>query len=132
MNFNNYDKKVYDLLKKSLDVSTLRSKAISNNLANINTKNYKRLYVNFKDTLKDAEDSIYMKKTNKKHIPDENEIGNLKLEKDEISSMRQDGNNVNIDNEIVNQAANSLMYDALITEVSNRISMRRSVIKGGR
>jgi flagellar basal-body rod protein FlgB len=46
--------------------------------------------------------------------------------------MREDGNNVNIDSEMTNQAANSLMYNALITQINNRLSNTRTVINGGR
>ncbi|WP_102400935.1 flagellar basal body rod protein FlgB [Haloimpatiens massiliensis] len=122
----------YNLLKKSLDASALRSKVISNNLVNINTKGYKRRYVTFEDSLKNAEDDIIMKKTSQKHMDIGQVWGSMEVKKDTKTSMRQDGNNVDIDSEIVNQSANTLMYDALTVELNNRILMRRSVIKGGR
>lgn len=122
----------YNLLKKSLDAAALRSKVISNNLVNINTKGYKRRYVTFEDSLKNAEDDTIMKKTSPKHMDIGQVLGSMEVKKDTKTSMRQDGNNVDIDSEIVNQSANTLMYDALTVELNNRILMRRSVIKGGR
>ncbi|WP_035289897.1 flagellar basal body rod protein FlgB [Clostridium sp. KNHs214] len=122
----------YNLLKKSLDASALRSKVISNNLVNINTKGYKRRYVTFEESLKNAENDIAMKRTSQKHMDAGEIFGNMEVKKDTKTSMRQDGNNVDIDSEIVNQSANTLMYDALTVELNNRILMRRSVIKGGR
>ena len=44
--------------------------------------------------------------------------------------MRDDGNNVDINVETVNQAANELMYNSLITLENNRLNMRKSVIMG--
>lgn len=122
----------YNLLKKSLDASALRSKVISNNLVNINTKGYKRRYVTFEESLKNAENDIAMKRTSQKHMDAGEIFGNMEVKQDTKTSMRQDGNNVDIDSEIVNQSANTLMYDALTVELNNRILMRRSVIKGGR
>lgn len=44
--------------------------------------------------------------------------------------MTEDGNNVDMDTEIVNQAANTLMYSALVNQMNSRLSMERYVISG--
>ncbi len=44
--------------------------------------------------------------------------------------MRTDGNNVDIDNEMVNNSANALMYNALVTQVNNRLATTRYIING--
>ena len=62
------DGDTYSLLKKSMEASTLRSKVSSNNIANINTKNYKGLYVTFEETLKDNMAADTMKTDNSKDI----------------------------------------------------------------
>lgn len=123
---------VYELLKKSLDASSLRSKVIANNIANINTKGYKRYNVSFEESLKNSVDNLNLKITDEKHINDGNSLGNIKIEQDTSRSMREDGNNVDIDNEMTNQAANSLMYNALISQVNSRIALERYVINEGR
>ncbi|SKA72699.1 flagellar basal-body rod protein FlgB [Clostridium sp. USBA 49] len=123
---------VYELLKKSLDASSLRSKVIANNIANINTKGYKRYNVSFEESLKNSVDNLNLKTTDKKHINDGKSLGNIKIEQDTSRSMREDGNNVDIDNEMTNQAANSLMYNALISQVNSRIALERYVINEGR
>jgi len=122
------DQKVYGLLKKGLDASSLRSKTSANNIANINTKGYKRFYVTFEDSLKDSEDQL--KLTDNRHIPYGNNSGEAKVQQDTATSMREDGNNVDIDNEMANQAANTLMYNALVTQVSNRLAITKYVIDG--
>jgi flagellar basal-body rod protein FlgB len=118
----------YNLIKRGLDVSSLRSKAIANNMANINTAGYKRSTVSFEDTLKDVSSDI--QNTGYTNV-DENSFGQVKLDKDTSSSMRADGNNVDLESEKVNQAANTLLYNALVTQANNKLSMTRYVITGG-
>lgn len=134
MNLNGLskDNMTYELIRKSLDASTIRGKAIANNIANINTKGYKRFNVSFEESLKNASDELEMKTTNEKHFKNGNDFGEIKVEQDESHSMREDGNNVDLDNEKANQAANTLMYNALITQINGRLSNTKYVINGGR
>lgn len=124
------DQLTYNLLKKGLDASSLRSKAISNNIANINTKGYKREYVSFEESLKENMDNFNLKAEDDKHIQDGSEYGEVKTATDNSSSMREDGNNVDPENEMANEAANTLMYNALITQANSRLTMERYVITG--
>ena len=61
----------YELIKRALDVSDLRGKAIANNIANINTKGYKRINVTFEETLSNVTEDFKTK-------------GNTKIPKNEI------------------------------------------------
>lgn len=123
----------YDLLKQGIKASTLRAKAISNNIANINTKDYKAFNVVFEDNLNGTNNQkLSMKKTNEKHIDTNTSDGNITVEKDNSTSMRNDGNNVDLDIEKANQAANTMKYYALTQQASNKISMTKYVISGGR
>lgn len=123
----------YNLLKKGLDASALRSKVSANNIANINTKGYKRFNVSFEEYLQDSTENLNLKTTNNKHIQGESDgYGTIKVQQDTSTSMRADGNNVDIDNEMTNQAANAMMYNALISQVNSRLSMERYVISEGR
>ncbi|MDP4143298.1 MAG: flagellar basal body rod protein FlgB [Bacillota bacterium] len=133
MSINNVseDRLVYSLLKKGLDASTQRSKVISNNIANVNTSNFKRSYVTFEDSLQNSIDNLAMEKTDTKHMDDGTSYGQIQVKQDTTSSMNSDGNNVNIDAEMANEAQNTLMYDALESQVNSRLSMERYVITGG-
>lgn len=122
----------YNLLKKSLDASALRGKVIANNVANINTNNYKKLYVTFEDTLNDSMGLNTMKTDNNKHIQAGSNNGDITVQRDESTSMRQDGNNVDIDIEMTNQAANTLMYSALVKQANSKISLTSYIIGGGK
>lgn len=123
------DSTTYNLIKKGMDVTTLSGKVINNNIANVNTKNYKREYVNFDEALKSESSKDMMKKTNGKHMGLSS--SDIEIKKDTKSSMREDGNNVDIESEMTNAAANSLMYDALVKQANTRFNMRSTVIKGG-
>ncbi|MGH4125750.1 MAG: flagellar basal body rod protein FlgB [Clostridium sp.] len=122
----------YNLLKKSMDASAVRGKVIGNNVANINTKGYKKLYVTFEDTLNDSMGENIMKTDNVKHMQTAGRSGDIAIKRDENTSMRQDGNNVDIDLEMTNQAANTLMFNALVKQTNSKIALTSYIIGGGR
>lgn len=119
----------YELIKRALDVSDLRGKAIANNIANINTKGYKRINVTFEETLSNVTEDFRTKGNTK---VSKNEIGSISLKRDNSTSMRADGNNVDLDVEKTNQAANTLMYNALVSKANGKLSMQKYIISGGR
>ena len=103
----------YNLMKSGLNAAQLRSKTIANNIANINTPNYKRKYVKFEETLNNV-----------------NKTGKIEVKTDTSGAVRTDGNNVDLGSEKVNQAANTLMYNGLISLTNSKLSMAKSVITG--
>ncbi|KHD13535.1 flagellar basal body rod protein FlgB [Clostridium butyricum] len=137
----------YDLLKLGLKASNLRAKTISNNMANINTKNYKKFGVVFEENLKNNSKSEFklrttnqnhytsnssdLRTTREGHLHDEKDTygNNITIQQDKSTSMRSDGNNVDLEIEKVNQAANTLKYNALITSINNKFNGMKSVIK---
>ena len=121
----------YNLLKNAVKVSTTRGKVIANNMANINTKGFKKSYVSFEENYRDAKDSLQLKTTKNNHIKDNKNPGDISIKQDKSTSMRADGNNVDLDLEKVNQASNTLMYNALITKVNGKFSSMQSIISGG-
>ena len=123
----------YDLIKLGLKASNTRAKAIANNMANINTKDYKKFNVVFEENLKKEEKSseLELKRTNSAHFAGSNSKNqdNISIEQDKSTSMRSDGNNVDLDIEKVNQAANTLKYNALITSINGKFNNLKTVIK---
>lgn len=118
----------YELLKKGLDASSQRQSVISNNIANANTAGYKRSYVTFEDNLKQSTDNLEMITTDPKHINDGADYGDIQVKTDSSTSMNEDGNNVDIDTEMTDEAQNTLKYYALTSEASRRLNMTDSVI----
>lgn len=119
------------LLRAGLDASALRGKVIANNMSNINTEDFKRSYVSFEENLKSEIDKFSLKKTDDKHLSGTLSDSLVDVKVDNSTSMRTDGNNVDLDLEKVDQAANSLMYNALITQANSKLNMTKSVISGG-
>lgn len=125
------------ILEKALDASWLRNKAISNNIANVDTPGYKRQKVEFEQYLSDAIDnkSIEGTITNEKHIPlgkGSVSQGGIRVIEDKTSSMRLDGNNVDVESEMADLAKNNLMYNALIQKISGEFKKLRTAINEGR
>ena len=121
----------YNFIKQGLEASTLRGKVIANNISNVNTAGYKKFKVAFEENL-NSNGAVDIKQTRSKHMSINDSQGTISIVKDESSSMREDGNNVDLDLEKVNQAANTLMYNALITQANNKLNQSNYVISGGR
>lgn len=132
--------KTMNILERSLDASSLRHKVIANNIANVDTPGFKRSEVLFEEQLKKAlegtgNQNISGYITNRKHIP----IGDIKgaqvsteVKVQDDTSLRNDGNNVDIDAEMARLAENTLWYQALTQQINGKFSSLRTVINGGR
>jgi len=123
------------VLEQALSASSLRQKVISNNISNVNTPGYKKSEVLFENMLQNAmtSDKMPMLQTNSRHLPLQhaamptakvNVIGN--------TSIRTDGNNVDIDVEMADLAKNSIYYNAIAQQLSSYFSGIKSAIKEGR
>ncbi len=123
-------------LGKGLDAGAQRQRVIANNIANINTPGYKKSIVNFENLLKNTlkNDVAGMLTTHPRHFGGVCPLSELKPETyfSNVTSMRTDGNNVDIDEEMVNLAANGIKYQATSRQISDRISLLSYVITGGR
>jgi len=121
-------------LTKGLDAEALRQRVIANNVANVNTPNFKKSTVAFESLLKKAlgRESLEMITTHPKHFGGTPRLAELKPEVNlnETTTMRTDGNNVDIDEEMTNLAANGIQYQATARELSDRISLLSFVIMG--
>ncbi|KGK90379.1 flagellar basal-body rod protein FlgB [Desulfosporosinus sp. HMP52] len=129
------DRPVLNVLQTGLDASSLRQQVLSNNVANIDTPNFKRSDVNFQLALGAAlgEESpvLQMKQTSPKHLSSISaEIDALGIVTDRTTSLRNDGNNVDIDREMANVAENGLYYNSLTRAISSQLGLMRMVLKG--
>lgn len=125
-----------NMLEKGLDASALRNKVIADNLANVDTPGYKRSEVLFEEELRKAmgrETGLTGKLTHDRHIPfGSNAEFNVaaKVVRSEDTSMRNDGNNVDIDREMAALAKNSIMYTALAQELNGEFQKMKMAING--
>lgn len=134
MNISN-DKTMH-LINQALNAAVQRHTEISHNIANVNTRNYKANRVVFETELKNALNRIdgQLNTTHSKHINITSDINHIqpKVVKDTSTTMRLDGNNVDVDMENANLAANQLLYNALVQQASRKISTLRYVISEGK
>lgn len=123
-------------LIKQLDAAYLRQKVIADNIANMNTPGFKKSEVRFENALKQAlgSDSSGLRTTHPRHIPNQADISRLAPEivKIDNTSMRASGNNVDIDQEMVNLAKNTLVYSTVAQTLSTRKSIMSYVVQGGK
>lgn len=119
-------------LENGLSYATLKNKAISQNIANVDTPNYKTKEVSFKDVFNDVKkDSISAYRTDARHYDFKMEIGGNGVYSNNFRS-RPNGNAVNMDAEQAKLAENTIYYNALIDRISSKFSTLNNVVKGGR
>lgn len=127
-----------NIMHRGLDAASQRQTVISNNLANVDTPGFKKSVVTFEDELIKALNTngqIAGYVTNGKHIPiGRKSIADVQprtlMQKE--TSLRNDGNNVDVDEEMAKLAMNSIMYNVLTQQVAGEFSKLKSVIKEGR
>lgn len=127
-------------LSRGIEAASLRQGVIANNIANVNTPEFKKSEVLFEDMLaqelrgpsKDKDGKLKLVRTHGKHI------GAPKAEKPfraepvvklrTETTMRTDGNNVDIDEEMARLSQNQLYYQAMASSLGGYISDVKSVI----
>lgn len=119
-----------NVLDKAADASWLRNEAIANNIANVDTPGYKREDVTFQAELQKA-----LKYSS--HDTMDSKVKNLNTRQLEARtykdysgySYRLDGNNVDIDTENTMLAKNQLMYEGLLSSISQEFSNLQTAMK---
>ncbi len=132
-------------LTVALNGLAARNRAISNNLANVDTPGFKASGVVFEDQLKTAvargtaqPSTVLSVPRRPGHLPIESrEAGALdsvepKVVRQEGLSVRMDGNNVDIDKEMVELAEATIAYNSLVQLIASRVSMARYAVNEGR
>lgn len=128
INSNVYD--YVNVLDSAADAAWMRNDLISNNIANVDTPNYKRQDLRFETELKAAIASSKEDNTDAKvHNLDLKQLKPETYTDYSTLSYRYDGNNVDIETENVMLAKNQLKYNALITGVQHEFSNLKSVMK---
>lgn len=128
---------VNTILVKQMDACTLRQGVIANNIANANTPGFKKSTANFQQQLQAAlgTGEFAMKGSNPRHfVPGQGGLDSLSAEVTQVedTSMKAGENNVDIDQEMVDLAANTLLYRLATRVKSDRSNLLSYVIKGGR
>ena len=117
-------------LGTSLDAAATSNEIIQNNIANVNTPNYKRKDIRFETELKHAfarssQDSVDARV---KNLDLEALTPEIYTDYEELS-YRYDGNNVGIQNELAILAKNQTKYNGMMTLLNQDFSQLMSVMK---
>lgn len=103
------------LLNKTLNVASLRHKAISNNIANVNTVNYRRKEVDFATYLRAqvVKPKVVGDRTDPRHLPvgTPNPLEQPRVYEPEPGPNATGVNNVDPDMEMASLAENHLLYN---------------------
>ena len=121
-----------NVLKVAADASWTREEVLTNNIANVDTPNYKRQDVDFTTYLNSA-----LSRTNGGSSSLTNRVNNINYNDVAIRtytdnstlSYRTDGNNVDLSTENVELAAEQINYNALIDSMNNEFSRFKAVLK---
>ena len=118
-------------LEKGIQYSGMKHKAISQNIANVDTPNYKRKEViqNFGQLYKEA---IQAKKTDSRHRDFSGTSTQAYTINNTSHSYSHNGNNVDIDKEMSDLAENQIYYYTMIDQLTGKFQSLQTVIKGGR
>jgi len=119
--------KTVDILQRNMHTASLRRQVIANNIANAETPNFKRSYVNFEAELSRALASERLNTsigvlTHERHIPFEKPIDyrdvRPKLVLDYLTTAKNNGNNVDIERELMQATENQMLYELMSSAVS--------------
>jgi len=129
--------RVYNLLLGALDGSALKQSVISKNIANVNTPGYKKSVVDFQEALEsilnEAETERLTKAVGGASVQKPAQARVITIQQVSNTSLRNDGNNVDVDLELAELAENNLYFNSMAQLLSSQLAMiKYAISEGGR
>jgi flagellar basal-body rod protein FlgB len=131
--------KTIDLVHRAMDASVVRRNVIANNIANAEVPNFKRSEVNFESELKRALDSEQQKplleltRTDSRHISNHTTKDYRAVEPrrvlDYVSQSKNNGNNVDAEQEFMLALQNQMLYMLLSNAASFEFAQVNSALR---
>ena len=128
-----------EMLTREMNVTTLRQSVIANNIANADTPNFKRSDVNFESQLKRALDSEKATQpfpqyiTDPRHIAFDKPMDWRQVQPvrvlDYLTESKNNGNNVDIEQEGMSFLNSQLMYTTLAQVISSEFQRVNIVLR---
>ena len=120
-------------LENGLNYASLKNKTIAQNIANVDTPNYKAKDVSFAKMLEEAKmNSMKANKTDIRHYDFTIKQKTPGVFSYENFNYRSNGNGVDMDAEQASLAENTIYYNALVERISGKFNTLNTVIKGGK
>jgi flagellar basal-body rod protein FlgB len=139
MFYGNSFGRTLDLLHRNMDTAVLRRSVIANNIANADTPNFKRSTISFESELKRALDSekpsgrLEAALTDRRHIPFHQTVDyrTVKPKKvlDYLTQSDNNGNNVDLEEEMMMELQNQLRYEIMTRSVANQFTQVSTVLR---
>jgi flagellar basal-body rod protein FlgB len=118
-----------NVLDKAADASWTRESLLTNNIANVDTPNYKRRDIDFESVLQKELGNCKHESLDAKMSDVDLSQLNPTVYKDHSSlSYRLDGNNVDIDTEEVDLASEQIKYQGLTTSITKEFTRMKAAI----
>lgn len=129
------DSKIMQILEGGLDGLSVRNKVLADNIANNDTPNFKRSDLDFNNFLQNAlgastPGQIELKRTSPLHLQGIAGQAGGYIIQDQSTTFRNDGNNVDIDQEMTKLAENTLQYNALTRALSTQLGIYKQAVQG--
>ncbi|WP_077615073.1 flagellar basal body rod protein FlgB [Caenibacillus caldisaponilyticus] len=116
-------------LEKALDRADLTQRVIAQNIANVDTPGYKAKTVAFRNVLQSA---FQARRTDPRHFAFSTDSDDgARVVTDWTTTIQNNGNNVDIDKEMLNLATDQIAYQAYSEAISRKFNEWNIVLKGG-
>lgn len=120
-----FEKTSVPIIEKMMDVSGLRQRVISGNVANVMTPGYQRRDVNFIESLKqlDKASRFEASRSDGRHMP----FTGQKAGADQVKTLNEP---VDIEKEMAASAENQILYQTAATLISRQFRGLHAAIRG--
>jgi flagellar basal-body rod protein FlgB len=113
-----------------------RQQTIGSNIANVDTPGYSAKQIDFESmlqhTLKGSTSQVSMLKSNKLHLDSDKSSSSFYSTSNRAGgTYREDGNNVDIDTELIDMSETNIKYQAISQEISSKLLLLKSIAQGG-
>jgi flagellar basal-body rod protein FlgB len=146
MSFGIFNDPTSRAVRTALSGLQMRQQAIANNIANVDTPEYKAQAVSFEEALQSELTgsakqrpqmlTLGLNTTDARHIPLKPTVRNFEAKPvtslSTNGSLRQDGNNVDVEREMTKLAETQVTYNAMGQTASAKLNLLRTAINEGR
>lgn len=120
-------------VKSALNGLTKKQEVISQNLANVDTPAYQSQTVDFQTTLNNtikSSGTLHLAKNNSAHMDSaSNQKDLIQISSRKGGTDRADGNNVDIDVEMVDMTETVVNYQAMVQTLTKKFALLKQIIK---
>ena len=116
-----------DFIEKNMDVATLKRNVISDNIANYNTPDFKATKMSF-DHLFETSSGISLKQSKSSHLGGSGALKEPVLYQDVNTKERVDGNNVDLNVEMIDMIKNNSYYNKTVQAINKEFFLMKTAI----